>query len=145
MRVLGIDYGNSRIGLAITDMDKKICYPHKTVKAGKSFDEGVKNILDAINQFKDQIEMIVFGLPIHMNGKPSEMSRIIIKFIEFFRTKTAIAITSIDERLTSKMAERDLIDNFKLNRKKRSLVIDPLAATIILQNYLDRNSILSDL
>lgn len=137
MRVVAIDYGRVRIGLAITDMSKTLAYPFKTVQAGKDFTQTSQNILDALKDHLNEIETIVIGLPLSLKGNASPMSLEVKEFVKILQTKTKIPIKFIDERLSSIMAEKHLKDNIKLNRKKRSKIIDPISATILLQNFLN--------
>lgn len=139
MRVLAIDYGKVRIGLAITDMNKTIAYPFKTVDAANNFEKTSQNILDAIKDNIDEIEKIIIGLPLLLKGGFSQMTNEVNEFVKIFKSKTNIPIEFLDERLSSEMAERHLKENLKLNRKKRSKKIDPMAAAILLQNFLNLN------
>lgn len=136
MRVVAIDYGRVRIGLALTDVSKTIAYPYKTVLAGKDFEKTSQNILDSLKEYLSEIETFVIGLPISLKGEASKMSKEVEEFAKIFQTKTKIPIKFIDERLSSKMAERHLKDTMKMNRKKRSKIVDPIAATLLLQNFI---------
>lgn len=136
MRVVAIDYGRVRIGLAITDNTKTIAYPFKTVQAAKSFDKTALNILDALKEYINEIETIIIGLPLTLKGEDSQMATEVKSFVDVLKTKTKIPIEFYDERLSSIAAERHLKENLKLNRKKRSKIIDPIAATILLQNFI---------
>ncbi len=139
MRVLAIDYGKVRIGLAITDINKTIAYPYKSVKAGVSIEKSVINFLDSIKEHLNEIETIIIGLPILLSGKISDMALEVQKFVEILKTKVSIPIKFTDERLSSVMAERHLKENLKLNRKKRSKLIDPISAAMLLQSFIDTN------
>ncbi|HEU64914.1 MAG: putative pre-16S rRNA nuclease [Candidatus Anoxychlamydiales bacterium] len=139
MRIVAIDYGKVRIGLAITDMSKTIAYPFKTVQASTNFEKTSQAILDALKEHIDEIEKIIIGLPLLLEGGFSEMTTEVNEFVKVFKTKTTIPIELIDERLSSVQAERHLKDNLKLNRKKRSKKIDPMAAALLLQNFLNFN------
>jgi len=139
MRVLAIDYGKVRIGLAITDMSKIIAYPYKTIKAGPSLELSITNFLDSIKEYINEIETIIIGLPILLSGKMSDMALEVQKFVEILKTKINIPIKFTDERLSTIMAQRHLKENLKLNRKKRSKIIDPISATLILQNFININ------
>jgi len=136
MRVVAIDYGTKRIGLAITDITKTIAYPYKTVQTGKNFEETSQNILEALKDYLNEIETIIVGLPLQLKGSYSQMTQEVKDFVQVFQTKTKIPIQFIDERFSSKMAEQHLKDNLKMNRKKRSKIVDPIAATLLLQNFI---------
>jgi len=139
MRIVAIDYGKIRIGVAITDINKTIAYPFKTVQTGKNFEKTSENILEALKEHIDEIEKIIIGLPLLMKGGFSDMTKEVEEFVKTFKTKTKIPVELLDERLTSALAERHLKEEIKLSRKKRSKKIDPIAATFILQNFLDKN------
>ena len=137
MRILAIDYGKARIGLAITDINKTIAYPYKTVKAGPTLEKSVQLLLTAIKEYIHEIETIVVGHPLSLDGTFSQMTLEVQEFAAILKTKIKIPIKLIDERFTSTMAERHLKDNLKLNRKKRSKIIDSVSASLILQNFLE--------
>lgn len=121
-RYLGIDWGKSRIGLAIAYSGIKIAMPFKVVK----------NMDDIINIIKDeQIDMVVVGEPIKMQNKNLKMDDDFLKFINLLENKIDIPIKKIDERLSSKAA--DALPGNKKNKAER----DAVAAMIILQTYLD--------
>jgi putative Holliday junction resolvase len=128
-RIVAIDFGLKRIGIAISDVSKKIAFPFKTVEGGP---KAIENIMSSLEG--KEIELFVFGLPIHLNGKESEMASIIRKFCLELTAKTNIAVQMIDERLSSKLADQALSH---LKRKQRSERIDETAAAMMLQSYLN--------
>lgn len=136
MRVIAIDYGRRRIGIAMTDISKTIAYPFKVVLTKNTLEETIDEILKVLKDYIPETETIIIGLPIKLDNTSSEMTLEVENFAEIFKTKTSIPIKFIDERLSSKIAQRDLKDNLKLNRKKRSKIVDPIAAMILLQNYI---------
>lgn len=140
MKVVAIDYGRARIGLAISNKTKTIAFPFKTIKAGKNLEATANNILEAIKEKESEIEKIVIGLPILLNGQIGDMAKEVKELEKILKEKTKFPIVLVDERLTSTMADNSL-KSLDQNRKKRSENIDAVAATIILQNYLDKNLI----
>ncbi|HRW58183.1 MAG TPA: Holliday junction resolvase RuvX [Chlamydiales bacterium] len=136
-RILAIDYGKARIGLAITDENQIMALPLKVIKALPSHLHTIEAILNEVSSYLPTITTIIIGLPLHLDGRESDMSQTVRQFASLFEQKTDIPIHLIDERLTSKVAERSLME-IKQNRKKRSQSIDAVAASIFLQNYLDR-------
>ena len=124
MRVVAIDYGKVRIGIAITDMSKTIAYPLKTIKASYTLELTCKNILEGLKDHLKEIEMIIIGLPLLLNGKISQMAKEVQSIVEHLKKNIEIPIQFMDERLTSVMAEKHLKDTLLLNRKKRSKKID---------------------
>ncbi|MCP5504680.1 MAG: Holliday junction resolvase RuvX [Chlamydiales bacterium] len=131
-RVLGIDFGMKRIGLARSDPMKMIASPLKTISAGKSLEETADLILKEL----EGVETIVLGLPLLLSGKDSETTTTVRKFAEILEKKSGLPLILWDERLTSKQVEKLMIEG-QVSRKKRSSHVDTMSATLILQNYLD--------
>jgi len=139
-KTLGIDYGMARIGLALSDAMKIIASPLSTLPAEKKLDKTVEKLFEKLDKHQIdhhyQIDEIVVGMPLMMNGKIGLIADEVNHFIEALKQKTSIPIITWDERLTSVQAER-VLQQAKMSRKKRSKVIDNVSATIILQMYLD--------
>lgn len=133
-RVVGLDYGRVRVGVAISDETKFISRSLACLPFSKKFPEVLK---ETLKEFPN-IEKIVIGLPLQMNGKEGIMSTEVRAFGEMLKPHFSIPIVFWDERLTSAQAERTLKEA-DFNRKKRSQMIDEMAACVILQNYLDTN------
>jgi len=131
-RILAIDYGVKRTGLAITDPLQIIASGLETVETVRIFSY-LEQLFRAEN-----IETVVVGQPKQLNGQDSQSTPFIESFILKFKEKfPQIKITRIDERFTSKIAFRTMIDS-GLSKKKRQnkALIDEIAATIMLQDYL---------
>src|SRR3989344_6069917 len=107
MRILAIDFGLKKIGIATTDLSKTIAYPLKTIFSKKNLDLTVDHILLELKDILLQTEKIIIGLPLHMDGNESKMSEIVRNFSKILYAKTNIAVQLIDERLTSKQVEKD--------------------------------------
>ena len=133
MRLLGIDYGTRRIGLAISDATGMIARPLDTIQR-TALEDDLKKIEAAIEQF--QPGEIVIGLPVSMNGQSSEKTEEVINFIDKMKKSIKIPIAQWDERLTTVIGERMLIDS-GVRRENRKNMIDKVAAVVILQSYLD--------
>lgn len=132
-RILAIDFGTKRIGIAVTDPMKIFASPLDTVR-NCDFMEYLDNYIK-----KEEVEALVIGYPKQMNNTPSESVRYINPFIKKLRTKyPEIKISLADERFTSRMAFQTMIDGGvkKKNRQDKSLV-DKISASIILQSYLE--------
>ena len=130
-RVLGIDYGTARVGLAISDPDGKMAFGRETVPPAR--------VLDAIARMirEDEIERIVVGWPRTLSGKAGPAAAAVDAFIAKLRGELPeMPIERWDERLSTAQSERMLIDS-GLSRKKRREVIDQSAAMLILQSWLD--------
>lgn len=135
-RILGIDYGTKRIGLSVTDPLKMFASPMKTVSP-EEFDNFIKEYLKT-----EEIEAFVIGYPVQMNNKPSKSVNYINPFIKKLKkTFPEKDIFFVDERFTSRMAFRTMIDGGvkKSNRQNKSM-IDKISSSIILQSFLDNRS-----
>jgi putative Holliday junction resolvase len=136
IRILGIDYGESRIGIAVSDGLGITAQPVSVIKKGKTFEEDIRNLSEIIKSY-DGVNEIVVGLPKTMKGEVGKQAHKVLEFVEALKKGLNLAITVWDERLTTVEAEKTLI-SAGLSRKKRKKVIDMSAAACILQNYLDR-------
>jgi putative holliday junction resolvase len=135
-RIIGIDYGTRRIGLAVTDPLQIFASPMDTVKP-EEFYLYIDNYLKT-----ETIDAFVIGYPVQMNNKPSESVNRINPFIKKLRhTFPEKQIHLVDERFTSQMAFQTMIDGGvrKNDRRDKSLV-DKISAAIILQSFLDNRS-----
>ncbi len=133
-RVLSIDYGRKRVGIAVTDPGQIIATRLTTVPAHTVFDF-LKTYLE-----KEEVETIVVGYPRKLNNEASEAVRYINPFLKKLQKKyPAINLELFDERFTSRMAFQTMIDG-GLKKKKRQdkAMVDAISATIILQNYLEQ-------
>ncbi len=134
-RLAGIDYGNARIGLALSDERRIIAAPLVCVAAGKNSAENAQRILAALAPYQP-LGALILGLPLLLNGKPGTMAETVKQLADLLRELQPAPLILWDERLTSAQVERTLKEA-NVNRKKRSKLIDALAAAAILQNYLD--------
>jgi putative Holliday junction resolvase len=131
---MSVDYGLKQIGIAITDILQITASPYGTIKS-LSLKKNALKILDIAKN--NDISIIVLGLPINMNGEEGEMAKTVRRFIEEIKSISDIEVATIDERLTTAQAERMLVDEFDISRKKRKKLKDKIAAALILQRYLD--------
>ncbi len=137
-RILAIDYGLKRTGIAVTDPLKIIANGLTTVET--------KNLITFLKDYfsKEEVECIVIGDPKRLNGEPNQATPLVAAFIlELEKNFSKIPIKKIDERFTSKMAFQTMIDA-GLNKKARQnkATVDMVSATIILQSYLGQANIL---
>ena len=131
-RILGIDYGRKRTGIAVTDPLQIIANGLETVPT--------HTLMQYIKDYtaREQVERIVIGLPRQLNGEPSESMRYITPFVNRLKKEMPdMPVTMYDERFTSTIAHRAMIDGGmkKSDRRDKSRV-DSIAATIILTDYL---------
>lgn len=133
-KILGIDYGNKYIGLALSDENQKIALPYKVIEnKGKKFlKEELENLC-----FEKEVGKVVIGLPLGLSGLETKQTLKVKEIVDFFKKEFFIPIEIEDERLTSKMAD-GLLGKVKTKRS------DAVAAMIILQSYLDRRKKGSD-
>jgi putative Holliday junction resolvase len=139
MRILCIDVGDKNIGVAISDEENLLAKGLGSLKMDEYIVEKIKEIIK-----KYDIGKIVYGLPLKMDGSFSIQTEKTLAFIEKLRNEIKdIEFTPFDERLTTALAEKFLL-NANLSRKKRKKYVDKLSAQIILQNYLDSQNIKID-
>lgn len=132
-RILGLDVGDKTIGIAVSDLLGLTAQGITTIRReGKKKD--FKALEDLIHKY--EIKKVVVGLPKNMNGTLGPQSEKTMKFAQKLKNKFDVEIIYVDERLTSVSAERILIQG-DMRREKRKKVIDKVAATFILQAYLD--------
>lgn len=136
MRILGLDYGKKRIGIAISDENQKYAFPYLTLEnKGKNFVFAkIKMITET-----EKVEKIVMGFPLTLKGKTKEAAQDVQNFASRLKKFLNLPIILEDERLTSQLAGRLLKENPQKKAKQKSTV-DQQAAVIILQGYLDKNS-----
>ena len=134
-RILGIDHGNVRVGLALSDPLKIIAKPYKTIT--------YKNGIDLFRQLNgiitdECVEHIVVGFPKGMGGQTTKQTEIVTLFVQQLKEEIDLSVSLEDERLSSVSAEKALIlQNVKTGHNKGR--IDETAAAIVLQQYLDRS------
>lgn len=133
-RILGLDVGDKYIGVAVSDLLRFTAQGVTTIKR-ESKVKDFQAIEDLLKEY--DIKTVVVGLPKNMNGTLGPQSEKVIKFAEKIKNKFKIDIIYIDERLTTVSAERILIES-EVRRENRKKVIDKIAASYILQTYLDR-------
>ena len=130
-KLLGLDHGDKRFGIALSDAGKVIATPRRVV-------EGVAALWDAIGALvgEEDIEAIVLGLPLNMDGSEGPRARKVIEFSRELEKRTGLQVYFWDERLSSFEAESALSEAGVHGRKRKSKV-DMVAAQIILQGYLN--------
>ena len=133
-RIMALDYGIKRIGIAITDPLQRIATPLATINTADAF--------TFLQQYmkQEKVDTVVVGMPKHLNNKPSAMTAVVKKFIKTLqKTFPNKQITAQDERYTSKIALAGMIEGgFKKKDRRNKGNLDKLSATIILQSFLAR-------
>ena len=138
MRIMGLDYGTKTVGVALSDELGITAQPIMTIerKSENKLRKTLAKIEELIDEYK--VSFVVLGYPKNMNNTIGPRGETTLEFKEKLENKLGIPVFLEDERLTTKQAENILINN-DTSRKKRKKVIDSMAATIILQSYLDKN------
>ena len=138
MRILGIDVGQRRVGLAISDPSGTLARPLTTLTIDR--ETAVDRVAREVERLAAQdegLEAIVVGVPARLDGSATGQTPQVTAFIAALRARTAIPVVSEDERLTSREAESRLAVGER-DWRKRKARLDAAAAAIILQDYLDR-------
>jgi putative Holliday junction resolvase len=139
MRALGVDYGEKRIGLALSDPSGTLARPWRTVpRIGNASQvaSGLAGIVDALERQDEPVTTIVLGLPKRLTGEATDQTRAVTRVAEHLRRLVTIPVVLQDERLSSREAEARLAAREKDWRKRKAL-LDAMAAAVILQDYLD--------
>lgn len=136
MRTLGIDLGNRTVGMAISDAMGIIASPIGTERISE---QNLDEALIAVKKIIEErgVEAIALGFPKNMNGTVGPQGEYCLRFKEILEKETGLVVTMIDERLTTRQADAIMLEA-DISRAKRKKNVDKLAATIILQTYLDR-------
>ena len=136
MRILGIDYGEARVGIAITDQLNITVQGLETIQRNGS-DKVILRRLDEIFE-KYEVDTIVVGMPLNMNGTMSERAKITEQFVHKLKCKyNKMEIHTIDERLTTVEAHKTM--NFlEVNKNKKKNIVDTKSAVYILETYLNK-------
>lgn len=134
-RKVALDVGDVRIGVAVSDMLGITANPRETyVRKGKTFEQDIAYFVDYAK--KEDADAFVLGLPLNMDGTAGPRVEVTREFGDALKEASGLDVIYVDERLTTVSAERMLIEA-DVRREKRKTVIDKVAATIILQSYLD--------
>jgi len=132
-RIMAIDYGKKRVGVAVTDSLQLIAIRLDTVDA-----DLIWRFLDEYFS-KETVELVLIGYPVQLNNQPSEALRYINPFVKKFQEKYSIPMKQVDERFSSKMAFQSMIDaGLRKSQRQNKGTIDGVSATILLQSYLEQ-------
>jgi len=137
MRVLAIDVGQRRVGLAISDPTGTLARPLTTLTVAPG--EAIERVAHEIARLAaedDGVAEIVVGMPVRLDGSPSEQTANVTAFVGELKTRTAVPVRVVDERLTSREADSRLAVTER-DWRKRKETLDAAAAAIFLQDYLD--------
>lgn len=135
MRIMALDYGDERIGVAMTDLLKILAKPYCVYKR-KHSDEDYVFFEDLIKT--EQVDTIIMGLPTNLEGEEQEITFKARNFGEELKNRTNIKLIFVDERMSSVVAD-DILKETEKDWKKRKAQLDMYSAMVILQDYLDYN------
>ncbi|MBW2264410.1 MAG: Holliday junction resolvase RuvX [Deltaproteobacteria bacterium] len=133
MRLLGVDWGERRLGIAVSDETQTVASPH-VVERCRSDNERVEAILRHASDLS--VDAVVLGMPLSLSGDEGPTGRAVRRFSELLGKRLAVPLVLWDERLTTGSAQRALIEA-GIKRSKRKDLVDKVAASIMLQSYLD--------
>jgi putative Holliday junction resolvase len=141
LRVLGVDVGKRRVGLAVSDATGMLARPLETLVVRSDADavDRVTQTIDRLLREDDGLGRIVVGLPARLDGTPTDATPRVVAFIEALKARTALPVVTEGEQLTSREAESRLAMRER-DWKKRKARLDAVAAAVILQDYLDRHA-----
>lgn len=135
MKIMSVDYGDSRTGVAFSDITEKLASPY-TVISEKYQPKLIDKLCEIIKA--ENAEKIVVGLPKNMDGSSGFRATACREFGEALEAKSGVAVEFQDERLTTVMAH-NILSNNNVRGKKRKETVDAVSAVMILQTYLDKN------
>ena len=139
VRVLGVDYGEKRIGLALSDATGLLASPWKTMANDADVGAAAQRIALEVNALlaeSDGLDAVVIGLPRRLSGEPNDQTPRVQKLAQLVASLVAVPVALQDERLTSHAAD-ELLAQRERDWRKRKLLLDAMAAALILQDYLD--------
>lgn len=139
MRLLGIDYGRRRIGLALSDATGLLARPWKTIQARatpRAVADDLARLVCELRDEEDGLAAVVLGWPKRLSGEPNDQTALVEALATRLQEETGVPVTLQDERLSSREAESALAKHEK-DWRKRKASLDAMAATIILQDHLD--------
>ena len=142
VRVVGIDLGERRIGVAVSDPSGTLARPLKTIERGLSDADAVEQLRATIAELaaEDEVGSVVVGLPSRLDGSPNRQTQRIATMVQLLSAQLSVPVHTYDERLSSREAEERLALREK-DWRKRKAKLDAAAAAVILQDYLDARHI----
>ena len=137
MRALGVDLGEKRIGIAVSDSNGKVATPLQVIIRSKSIKQDHKKICDLVDEW--EADIVVVGMPYSLNGSKGLAAKTVEKEVKELSSALEVPVATQDERLTNVTAAKELAIQ-GLDSKKQRKVIDQVAASVILQSWLDNRT-----
>lgn len=134
MRIIGLDLGSKRIGVALSNSDLTVATPYEVIYRTGKVEQDHRAILKIVDEW--EIERIIVGLPLSLDGTLGPSAKLINDEIEALKGMTDVCIETFDERFTTVTAEQILVEQ-SIRREKRKSLVDMVAASIILQGWID--------
>ena len=137
MRALGVDLGEKRIGIAVSDSNGKVATPLQVIIRSKSIKQDHKKICDLVDEW--EADIVVVGMPYSLNGSKGLAAKTVEKEVKELSSALEVSVATQDERLTTVTAAKELAIQ-GLDSKKQRKVIDQVAASVILQSWVDNRT-----
>jgi len=137
MRALGVDLGEKRIGIAVSDSNGKVATPLQVIIRSKSIKQDHKKICELVDEW--EVDIVVVGMPYSLNGSKGLAAKTVEKEVKELSSALEVPVATQDERLTTATAAKELAIQ-GLDSKKQRKVIDQVAASVILQSWLDNRT-----
>jgi putative Holliday junction resolvase len=134
VRIIGLDLGSKRIGVALSNSDLTVATPYEVIYRTGKVEQDHRAILKIVDEW--EIERIIVGLPLSLDGTLGPSAKLINDEIEALKGMTDVCIETFDERFTTVTAEQILVEQ-SIRREKRKSLVDMVAASIILQGWID--------
>lgn len=132
-RILAVDYGEKRTGIAVSDPLKMFAVPLITLEMNNNFWEEIKKIIVDYN-----VSKVIVGYPLKESGERSRSTELVEKFLDEFKKRINVPVELIDERYSSEIAKMQIIETVRSRKKRRDkCLVDKKAAAVILQDYLN--------
>ena len=136
MRILGLDYGDVRTGVAVSDALGITAQGVESIEHGTNLKKLIARLKEIVSEY--QVEKIIIGYPLNMNASVGPRAQKTDSFIETLKKELGIEVIKIDERLTTVAAHKTMT-SLKTKKEKKKKIVDTISAELILQMYLDRN------
>lgn len=136
-RVMAVDWGERRVGIALSDEGQIIASPHSVLTRSKTLNDDISKLADLIR--KNNVELLVVGLPLNLDGSRGTAAEKVLEVVTLIKESIDTPVVVWDERLSTAEAERALIGG-DVSRKRRKTLVDRVAAAIFLQAYLESRS-----
>ena len=138
LRAVGVDLGSKRIGISTSDASGTLASPHSVIQRGGSRSVDHLAIKSIVEEY--EAEVVVVGLPVSMNGQMLQAAQLVLSEVEQISQVVGVSVVTFDERKSTVTADELLMQN-NINAQERRKIIDKIAATVILQGWLDRRKI----